>query len=213
MSALIRAMARRRGSSCVRHCCAAGGHFRASRAIAARPTRRRNLAARHARCSRHALHEIIDEFGNILAPLGQRRHPMAPPRDGGTGLREARPSSIASVKIARGGPDDPDVDLDLRRAPTRKNACRPERAGSPPALSLRHVRDLVEEKRAAMGLFERAALRARHRRLPRPEQRQLPCLNAKWSPHSGTTRAAPCARRSFMNASARSVPRLIQVRR
>ena len=108
-----------------------------------------------------ALHEVVDERRNVLAPLTQSGHVE---RDHGQAevevLAEAPGRQLVSFQVFVRRCQHPDVDIDRIAA---AHPLEPLLFEYPQDLGLRgerHVRDLVEEQGAPVGLFEASAAAA-----------------------------------------------------
>ena len=117
-----------------------------------------DLALGQARGGGDLVHEIVDQRGNVLAPLRQRRHPN---RYHGKPVVEVLAEATLGdllFQIARGRRDDADVDSDLVGAALALEGLLDQHAQDLLLGLARHVANLVDEQRAAVGLFQRAGL-------------------------------------------------------
>ena len=162
-------------------------------------------ARREAHAGGDLLHEILDEFGDVLAPLGERGH--ADRHD-----RQAVEEVLAELafgdrlgEVAARRRDDAHVDVDALRAADALEILVDQHAQDLGLRLARHVGDFVEIERAAMRLFERADA-------PRPSPASTP--NSSASMFSGdivgalTTTNGPSARAecAWMSRAASSLP-------
>jgi hypothetical protein len=103
------------------------------------------------------LQEVARQQGNVLAPLAQRRQRSRMTFSGGRGLRGTGllAHALLEVLVRRG--DDAHVGLDRLNGRRRGRTAVGQHAQQPRLQLGRHVADLVEEQRAALGLLEAAA--------------------------------------------------------
>ncbi len=109
---------------------------------------------------RDLVHEVGDQLGNVLAPLGEARHPdrhdAQPVKQV---LAEAAGRDLAR-EIARRRGYHPHVDMNAHGAADALEVLVDQDAQDLALRLPRHVRDLVEVERAAMRFLERADLPA-----------------------------------------------------
>ena len=117
-----------------------------------------DLPLRQAGRERDLVHEIVDQFGNVLAPLRQRRHPDRHHRQPVIEILAEAALGDLLFEVARGRGDDADVDIDLGGAAGALEGLVDQHAQNLVLGLARHVGDFVDEQRAAMGLFQRAGL-------------------------------------------------------
>src|SRR5712692_1135737 len=117
-----------------------------------------DLAPRQAGRLRDLIHEMLDQRGNVLAPLGERGH--AHRHDGKPVIEVLAEFSRRDLglDVARGRGHDAHVDRDLGAAADALEGLVDQHAQDLVLRLARHVADLVDEKRAAMRLLERADL-------------------------------------------------------
>ncbi len=101
-------------------------------------------------------HEEIDEEGNVLAPLGQRRH--LDRHDGQTMIQILAETPLAdqALQIIGGRGDDPHIDLDPLRTADALELLVDQDAQDLVLGLARHFTDFIEIERTAMRLFESA---------------------------------------------------------
>ncbi len=162
-----------------------------------------DAALRHAGGGGHAVHEIIDQFGNVLAPLGERGHAhRATARRWNRSSRSA-PSAMACSRSRAEEEDDPHIDLNLLDPPDAREALLHQH---PQDLRLgveRHVGDFVEEQRAARGFLERADLALG----PFPAEHSISIVSGVMVAQLSTTKGAPARpEASWMQRAASSLP-------
>ena len=117
------------------------------------------------------MHEIFDEARNILAPLGEWRHPDRHHRKAVIEIFAELAGGDLGFDVAAGRGNDAHVDLDLVRAADALERLLDENPQDLVLRLARHVGDLVDEQRSAMRLFECADLAPSPvRRLLDPEQ-------------------------------------------
>ncbi len=109
---------------------------------------------------RNLRHEIFDEFGNILAPLGEPRHADRHDRQPMIKILAEFAGGDVGLDVAAGRGDDAHVDRDLGAAADALEGLIDQHAQNLVLRLARHVGDLVDEQRAAVRLFERADLAA-----------------------------------------------------
>ena len=117
-----------------------------------------DLALRQAGRLRNLLHEIVDEIGNVLAPLGQRRHADRHHRQPVIEVLAEAAGGDLGLDVAAGRGDDAHVDRDLGGAADALEGLVDQHAQDLVLRLARHVGDFVDEQRAAMRLLERADL-------------------------------------------------------
>ena len=130
-------IAGRPGSASARRCCAAGGRCRARRGPAAWRWRPRR-AARRGRPWRRAdaLDEIVDQLGDVLAPLRQARHAHRHHVQAVEQVLAEAARGDLLAQVARGRGDHPHVDLHVVcRRRRGGSAARPAPAGCGPGVS------------------------------------------------------------------------------
>ena len=101
-----------------------------------------------------AREEMADELGDVLAPLAQRRKPD---RDDVQAIEQILAETAGGdfiLEVARSRRKHADVDLDRALAADAVIALVGQHAQDLGLGGRRHVRDLVEEQGAAMGMFE-----------------------------------------------------------
>ena len=101
---------------------------------------------------------MLDQRRDVLAALAQRRQPDRHDVEAVEQVLAEQPlrDQLAQVAVGRG--DDPEVRLDRRAAADRHELARLQHAQQAGLGLERHVADLVEEQRAALGLLEAADL-------------------------------------------------------
>ena len=107
---------------------------------------------------RNLLLEIFDQFRDILAPLGERRHPN---RNDGKPVKQVLAELAGRdllFEIARGRGDDADIDRDLGAAIDALEGLFHENAQNLALRLARHVGDFVDEQAPGMRLLQRADL-------------------------------------------------------
>ncbi len=93
---------------------------------------------------------------NVLAPLAQRRQADADDVQAMVEVLAKTPVGDARLEVLVGGGDDAHVDVDLLEAADAVETAVRQYAKQSRLQIGRHVADLVEEQRAAVGLFEAA---------------------------------------------------------
>ena len=106
------------------------------------------------------VHEIFDQLGNVLAPLGERRHADRHHREPVIEILAEFAGGDIGFDVAAGRRDDAHVDRDLGAAADALEGLVDQHAQNLVLRLARHVGDLVDEQRAAMRLLERADLAA-----------------------------------------------------
>ena len=107
---------------------------------------------------RNLVHEIVDQVGDVLAPLGQRRHADRHHRQAVIEVLAEFSVGDLRFEIARGRGDDAHVDRDLGAAADALEGLIDQHAQDLVLRLARHIGDVVDEQRAAMRLFQRAEL-------------------------------------------------------
>ena len=107
---------------------------------------------------RNLVHEIVDEVGNILAPLGQRRHADRHNRKPMIEIFAEFALGDHRLEVARRRRHDAHIDGDLGASADTLEGLIDQHAQDLVLRLARHVSDVVDEQRAAMRLFERAGL-------------------------------------------------------
>ena len=106
------------------------------------------------------LEEMADEVGDVLGALAQRRQPQRHDVEPEEQVLAEQALLDQGAQVLVGGGDDAHVGLDRRAAADGRVFALLQHAQQPRLRLHRHVADLVEEQRAALGLLE-AAGRAR----------------------------------------------------
>ena len=119
---------------------------------------RADLAARHARQLANLVHEEIDEFGNVVAPLGERGHADRHDRQTMKEILAEGPLLDRRGEVAARRGDDAHIDMHAGRAAHALEILVDKDAQDLALRFLRHVGDFVEIERAAVGFLQRANL-------------------------------------------------------
>src|SRR5690606_30113928 len=117
-----------------------------------------DAARADARLARNLLHEVVDQIGDVLAPLGQPRHHDG---DDGETVIEVLPETAFGdhpLEVLGGGRDDADIDLDALGAPYPLELLVDEDAQDLALRLARQIGYLVEVEDAAMRFLQRADL-------------------------------------------------------
>ncbi len=114
--------------------------------------------ARQAGAERDLLHEIFDQQRDVLATLGQRRHPDRHHGEAVVEVLAELAGRDLRFDVAAGRRDDADVDLYLVAAADPLEGLLHQHPQDLVLSLARHVGDLVDEQRAAMRLLQRAHL-------------------------------------------------------
>ena len=101
---------------------------------------------------------MFDQFRDVFAPLGQRRHADRHHRQAVKEVLAELAGGDLGLEVARGRGDDAHVDRDLGGAADALEGLVDQHAQDLVLRLARHVGDLVDEQRAAMRLLERADL-------------------------------------------------------
>ena len=104
--------------------------------------------------------EVPDQVGHVLGALAQRRQPQRHDVEAEEQILAEQALLDQDAQVLVGGGDDAHVGLDRRAAADGGVFALLQHAQQPRLRLHRHVADLVEEQRAALGLLE-AAGRAR----------------------------------------------------
>ncbi len=107
---------------------------------------------------RDLVHEMLDQLGNVLAPLRQRRHADRHHRQAMIEVLAETALGDLGFEVARGRRHDADVDADLGGAADALEGLVDQHAQDLALRLARHVGDFVDEQRAAMRLLQRAGL-------------------------------------------------------
>ena len=100
--------------------------------------------------------KVLNELGNVLAPLGERGHPDRHDRQPVEQVLAEPPLGDRLGEVPAGRGDDAHVDMNARRAADALKVLVDQHAQDLGLRLARHVGDFVEIERAAMRLFERA---------------------------------------------------------
>src|SRR4029077_3267218 len=117
-----------------------------------------DLTFRQTGRGRYLVHEIVDQFRNVLATFREWRNADRHHRQP---VVEVFPKPAAGdllFQVAGGGGNDADVDIDLRRASLPLERLVDEDTQDLVWGLARHVPDFVEEQASAVGFLERARL-------------------------------------------------------
>ncbi len=107
---------------------------------------------------RELLDEVLDELGNVLAPLGQARDAQRHDVEAVVEILAEPPFAHLALEIAAGRGDDAHVDRDLLRPAEAQELLLDEDAQHLALRLERHVGHLVDVERASVRLLERADL-------------------------------------------------------
>ena len=114
--------------------------------------------ARQARGGAEALDEVVDQLGNVLAPLGQPRHAHRHHVQAVEQVLAEAAGGDLLAQVARGRGDHPHVHLHVGVAADPAEALVDQDAQDPALALPRHVGHFVEVERAAVGALEDADL-------------------------------------------------------
>ena len=128
-----------------------------SKVTSAALRRRRQQLRLDAQLPRGHAQVVAQQFGYVLAPLAQRRNLDANHVEPVQQVLAEMPGLHARLEILVGRRDHPHVDLDRRLAADPVELAFGQHAQQPRLQRGRHVADLVEKQRAAIGLLEAAA--------------------------------------------------------
>ena len=117
-----------------------------------------DAARREARGLRELAHEVLDEIGDVLAPLGETRHAQRHHVQAVIEILAEAPLAHVALEVAAGRGDDAHVDGDLLGAAEAQELLLDEHAQHLALRLERHVGDLVDVERAAVRFLERADL-------------------------------------------------------
>ena len=104
----------------------------------------------------HQGQEVADQVRHVLAALAQRRQAQRHDVEAEEQVFAEQALLDQRPQVLVGGGDDAHVALDRRAAANRRVFALLEHAQQPRLRLHRHVADLVEEQRAALGLLEAA---------------------------------------------------------
>ena len=110
--------------------------------------------------ARRRAQEVVGELGNVVEPLAQRRQADRHDVEAVEQILAEQALLDQPAQVAMGGGDDADIGLDRRAAADRRVLAFLQHAQQAGLRLGRHVADLVEEQRAAVGLLELAGRRA-----------------------------------------------------
>src|SRR3954470_18500445 len=117
-----------------------------------------DLAFRQAGRRRYLVHEIVDQFRDVLAAFRQRRHADRHHREAVVEILPEAALRDLLLEVARRRGDDADIDVNLGGAAGALKGLIDQYAQNLVLGLARQVGDLVDEERAAMRFFQRARL-------------------------------------------------------